>query len=137
MRGTGRVAFAATLLLLAGSLNLIYGIGAVSKANIFTDEHRYILTNVSSMGWTLIVLALIQLTAGFSLMAGNAYGRILAIVGATLGAIGALLSIGGNDPWGSLAVLFLRIHVIHGPVLVGEEPGTAGGDRSRPRLPTP
>src|SRR3954466_14582325 len=126
MRGTGRVAFAATLLLLAGSLNLIYGIGAVSKANIFTDEHRYILTNVSSMGWTLIVLSLIQLTAGFSLMAGNAYGRILAIVGATLGAIGALLSIGGNDPWWSLAIFFLCIYIMAGLFALGEDERLAG-----------
>ena len=40
MRGTGRVVFAATLLLIVGTLNIIYGIGALDDANIFTDDRR-------------------------------------------------------------------------------------------------
>src|SRR5689334_6597865 len=79
MRGTGRVAFAATLLLIAGTLNIIYGIGALDDANIFVNDKRFILTNLNTMGWVLIVLGIIQLTGGFSLMAGNAYGRIIGI----------------------------------------------------------
>ena len=38
MRGTGRVVFAATLLLIAGTLNIVYGIGALDGANIFVDD---------------------------------------------------------------------------------------------------
>ena len=73
MRGFGRAIFAATLLLSAGTLNIIYGIGALDSANIFTNEKRYILTDLNTMGWVLIVLGVIQLTGGFSLMTGNAY----------------------------------------------------------------
>ena len=35
MRGTGRATFAAILLLIVGTLNVIYGIGALDCANIF------------------------------------------------------------------------------------------------------
>jgi hypothetical protein len=104
MRGTGRVVFAATLLLIAGTLNIIYGIGALDGANIFTDDRRYVLTNLNTLGWVLIVLGVVQLIGGFSLMAGNVFGRFIGILGATLGAIGALLSIGGAYPWWSLAI---------------------------------
>jgi hypothetical protein len=45
MRGTGRVVFAATLLLIVGTLNIIYGIGALDDANIFVNDQRFILTN--------------------------------------------------------------------------------------------
>jgi hypothetical protein len=121
MRGVGRAAFAAFLLLIAGTLNIIYGIGAVSKANIFVNDTRYIFTNVSTMGWVLIVLGVIQLTGGFSLLAGNTYGRVIGLVGAGLGAIGALLSIGGNDPWWSLAIFVLCIYVIHGLFIFGQD----------------
>ena len=48
MRGTGRAAFAATLLLIVGVLNIIYGIGALDSANIFTDDRRYVLTNLNT-----------------------------------------------------------------------------------------
>ena len=121
MRGTGRVVFAATLLLIAGTLNILYGIGALDGANIFTDDRRYILSDLNTLGWVLIVLGLIQLIGGFSLMAGNAFGRFIGILGATLGAIGALLSIGGAYPWWSLAIFFLCIYVIHGIFVYGDE----------------
>ena len=121
MRGAGRALFAATLLVIVGTLNIMYGIGALDGANIFLNDKRYILTDLNTMGWVLIVLGVIQLGGGFSLMAGNAYGRVIGLIGASLGAIGALLSIGGNDPWWSLAIFFLCIYIVHGIFIYGEE----------------
>jgi hypothetical protein len=121
MRGAGRATFAAVLLLIAGTLNIIYGIGALDKANIFTNEKRYIFSDLNTMGWVLIVLALIQLTGGFSLLAGNTYGRVIGIVGASLGAIGALLSIGGAYPWWSLGIFALCIYILNGILVLGDD----------------
>ena len=121
MRGTGRAAFAAVLLLIAGTLNIVYGIGALDNANIFVNDTRYIFTDLNTMGWVMIVLGIIQLTGGFSLLAGNVYGRIIGITGATLGAISALFSIGGANPWWSLALFFLCIYIIHGLFILGED----------------
>ena len=121
MRGTGRATFAAFLLLMAGTLNVIYGIGALDSANIFVNDSRYIFTNLNTMGWVLIVLGVIQLTGGFSLLSGNTYGRVIGIVGASLGAIGALLSIGGANPWWSLAVFALCIYVLNGILVLGDD----------------
>ena len=126
MRGTGRATFAAILLLIAGTLNIIYGIGALDSANIFVNDTRYIFTNLNTMGWVMIVLGVIQLTGGFSLLAGNTYGRVIGIIGGSLGAIGALLSIGGSNPWWSLAIFFLCIYIVHGILVLGaEEPARA------------
>jgi hypothetical protein len=121
MRGAGRVVFAAVLLLIAGTINIFYGIGALDSANIYANDTRFIFTDLNTMGWVLIVLGVIQLTAGFSLMAGNAYGRVLGIVGASLGAIGALFSIGGANPWWSLAVFALCVYIIQGILVFGED----------------
>jgi hypothetical protein len=120
MRGAGRATFAAFLLLIAGTLNIIYGIGALDSANIFADDTRYILTDLNTMGWVLIVLGIIQLTGGASLMAGNTYGRAIGVIGAGLGAVGALLSIGDSNPWWSLAIFALCLYILHG-ILVFEE----------------
>ena len=106
--------FAATLLLIAGTLNIIYGIGALDGANIFVNDRRYVLTNLNALGWVLIILGVIQLGGGLSLMAGNTYGRVIGIIGGSLGAIAALLSIGGSYPWWSLAVFALCVYVVHG-----------------------
>jgi hypothetical protein len=121
MRGVGRVVFAAVVLLIVGTINIIYGIGALDDANIFVNDKRFVLDNLNTLGWVLIILGVIQLTGGFSLMAGNTYGRWIGIIGGSLGAIGALLSIGGNYPWWSLAVFFLCVYVVHGILVYGEE----------------
>jgi hypothetical protein len=129
VRGTGRVAFASVLLLLVGFINIIYGFGALDDANIFTNDKRYILDNLNTLGWVLIVLGVIQLAGGFSLMAGNTFGRVLGIVGGSLGAIGALLSIGGAYPWWSLAVFALCVYVVHGIVIFGSDERELTADR--------
>jgi hypothetical protein len=121
MRGAGRVVFAATLLLIVGTLNIIYGIGALDDANIFTNDRRYILTNLNTLGWVLIILGVIQFAGGFSLMAGNVFGRVIGIIGGSLGAIGALLSIGGNYPWWSLGIFALCVWVVYGIFVYGGE----------------
>src|SRR6266511_2907164 len=102
MRGAGRVVFVAILLLLVGTLNIIYGIGAISDANFYANDTRYIFTNLHAMGWVLVIVGVIQLTGGFSLMSGNAYGRVIGIIAGSIGAIDALLSMGGSHPFWSL-----------------------------------
>jgi hypothetical protein len=126
MRGTGRVVFSATMLLLVGTLNFIYGIGALDGANVFVNDQRYVLTDLNTLGWVLIALGVIQLAGGFSLMAGNTYGRVIGIIGGSLGAIGALLSIGGNYPWWSLAIFFLCVYIVHGIIVYGRDERALG-----------
>ena len=126
MRGAGRVVFAAIVLLIVGTINIIYGIGALDDANIFVNDQRFVLTNLNTLGWVLIVLGLIQLTGGFSLLAGNVYGRVIGVIAGTLGAIGALLSIGGKYPWWSLCVFALCVFVVYGIIVYGREESAAG-----------
>ena len=121
MRGAGRAAFAAVLLLIAGTLNIIYGIGALGDANIFHNGQRYVFSNLNTLGWVLLVLGVLQLTGGFSLMAGKTYGRVLGVIAAGLGAIGALLSISGPNPWWSLGVFALCVYILHGILVLGQD----------------
>jgi hypothetical protein len=107
--------------LIAGTINVVYGIGALDSANIYANDTRYIFTNLNTMGWVLIVLGVIQLTGGFSLMSGSTYGRVIAIAGGSLGAIGALFSIGGANPWWSLVMFAVCVYVVHGIVIYGED----------------
>jgi hypothetical protein len=121
MRGVGSAVFAAILLLMAGTLNIIYGFGAVGDAHFFTDSgSHYVFSSLHGWGWITVILGVIQLTAAFSLFAGGTYGRVIGIVAATLGAVGALLSIGGAYPFWSLGVFAICIIVIHGLAVLGE-----------------
>ncbi|HWK17346.1 MAG TPA: hypothetical protein VNR66_07840 [Solirubrobacteraceae bacterium] len=120
MKGAGRVVFVAILLMIAGVLNIIYGIAAVGNAHFF-DNTQYVFSSLHTWGWITIILGVIQLTAGFSLIGGGGYGRVIGIVAATLGALESLLSIGGAHPWWSLAIFALCIYILHGLIVFGEE----------------
>ena len=122
--------FAAIMLMVVGVINIIYGIGALDDARIFVNDTRFILDDLNRMGWVLIILGVIQLTAGFSLAAGNTYGRVIGIVAGSLGALGALFSIGGNNPWWSLGVFALCVWIVYGIIVFGEdESAVRAGER--------
>jgi len=131
MRGAGRVVFVAILLLVVGTLNILYGIGAVADANFYVNDTRYILTNLHAMGWVLIILGVIQLTGGFSLMAGNVYGRVIGIIGGSLGAIGALLSMGNHHPFWELAIFALCVWIVYGIIVYGSDEASGAGTSAR------
>ena len=126
MRGTGRAVFVAMLLVIIGTLNIIYGIGSISDANAVVGDQRLVFTNLHTYGWVLIIIGVIQLTAGLSLLGGNAYGRVLGIIAASIGALNALAAIGGRDPWWSLGVFALCIYILHGLIIFGQDMRTAG-----------
>jgi len=120
MRGGGRVAFAAILLLIAGTINIIYGIGAISDANFFVNNNHYVVSSLHTWGWITLILGVFQLTGGLSLLGGGTYGRVIGLAAASLGAIGSLLSIGGQYPFWSLGIFALCVIVIHGILVYGE-----------------
>jgi hypothetical protein len=126
IRGTGRVIFAAMLLLFAGVINLVYGIGALDEANVFVGDSRLIFDDLNTLGWMLIVVGAIQLIAGVSLMGGGGFGRVIGIFAGSLGAIAALLSVGSSHPWWSLGVFLLCVYVVHGIIVFGEDERAAG-----------
>jgi hypothetical protein len=109
---SGWVTFAAVLLVIAGVLNIIYGIAAIGDSNFFVNDQKYILSGLHTWGWVTLILGIIQLTAGFSLFGGGLYGRIVGLGAASLSAIAALLSIPAYPFW-SLAIFALDIVIIH------------------------
>ena len=109
---SGWVTFAAVMLLLGGTLSVIYGIAAIGNSNFFDDNAKFIFSNLNTWGWITLVLGILQLLAGGSLWRGGLFGRIFGIAAASLSAIGALLSIPAYPFW-SLAIFALDIVIIH------------------------
>jgi hypothetical protein len=120
MRGAGSALFVGILLMVAGVLNVIYGIAAVGNASFFINDTQFVFSTLHTWGWITIILGVIELTASFSLFAGNAYGRVVGIFAASVGAIGALLNVGGGHPWWSLGVFAICLICIHGLAVLGE-----------------
>jgi hypothetical protein len=131
--------FVAILLLIAGTLNTIYGIAAIADANFWVGNEHFVISNLSAWGWVLVIIGVIQLFAGFSLLAGGTFGRVIGIVAASIGALAALLSVGGAYPFWALGVFAICLWCIHGPIVLGEPleeerlPGSTGTGAGAPR----
>lgn len=105
--------FAGVLLLIAGVLNIIYGIAAIGDSKFFTENVVYVFSSLHTWGWILLILGVLELVAAFSLFSGGEFGRWFGIFVASLNAIGALLAIGGAYPFWSLAIFALSIIIIY------------------------
>ena len=121
MRGGGSQFFVGILLMLAGFLNLVYGIAAVANSSYWTQSStQFVVSDLHTWGWITIALGAILILAALSLFGGGAFGRVVGVIGATLGAIGALLDVGGAHPWWALGVFAVCVICIHGLVVLGE-----------------
>jgi hypothetical protein len=120
MRGAGSALFVGVLLLIAGVLDIIYGIAAVRDASFYTANTQFVFSSLHTWGWITIIVGVILISGGLSLFAGGTYGRIIGIVAASIAAINALLNIGGEHPWWSIGVFAICIIVIKGIFHLGE-----------------
>jgi hypothetical protein len=115
---SGWVTFAGIMLFIGGFLNVIYGIAAIADSSFFIQDQKYILSNLNTWGWVTLVLGLLQLFAAFSLWSGGLYGRAVAILAASLSAVGALMAIPAYPFW-SLAIFAIDIIVIYQVAMYG------------------
>jgi hypothetical protein len=104
--------FAGVLLLIAGVLNIIYGIAAIGDSKFFTANATYIVSSLHTWGWVTLILGVVELVAAFSLFSGGNFGRGLGIVVGSLNAIAALMSIPAYPFW-SLAIFALSIIIVY------------------------
>ena len=122
-RVTGWWVFAGILLAIAGFLNVVWGIAAISNSKFFTAESTYIVSGLHTWGWITVIIGGIQVVAAFSLFSGGGFGRIIGIIAGSLGALDALAGT-GTTPFWSLAVFALCIIVVYQLCKAPEGAGT-------------
>ena len=121
--------FAGVLLLVAGVLNIIYGIAAIGDSKFFSENVTYIISGLNTWGWIILIVGVLELVAAFSLFSGGEFGRWFGIFIAALNAMAALLSIPAYPFW-SLAIFALAIIIIY---KLSEGPEGAVGPRGTVR----
>jgi hypothetical protein len=104
--------FAGVLLMIAGVLNIVYGIAAIGDNGFFNENVNYVFSSLHTWGWVSLVIGVLELIAAFSLFAGGEFGRWFGILVGSLNAIAALLSIPAYPFW-SLAVFALSIIIVY------------------------
>jgi hypothetical protein len=112
-RVTGWWLFAGILLNIAGVLNVIWGIVAISESHFFTTTGAvYVFGHLNTWGWITLILGAIQILAGLSLFVGGSFGRWFGVFAASLVAIDSLFTIRVLPFW-SICIFALSVIVIY------------------------
>jgi hypothetical protein len=101
---SGWITFAGTYLVLAGALNLIWGITALAQKSYF-HEDGLLWSNLSFWGWIAVVIAAVQILVGALVFMQRVGGMIMAVVLAMCGVLLNFISIGAYPVWSSIAIV--------------------------------
>ncbi|HEV2980783.1 MAG TPA: hypothetical protein VGX51_05080 [Solirubrobacteraceae bacterium] len=117
-RGAGWVTFAGVLIMLAGILNLIYGIAAIAESSFYVGNTRFVFSDLKTWGWIVTIIGALECTVALGIWARSQWARWTGVGVAGLNAIAQLMFIKAQ-PWGSLAIFSLDVLVIYGLVAYG------------------
>jgi hypothetical protein len=117
-RGHGWVLFAGTMLAIVGVLNFVYGIAAISNSTFYVQDAKFIIGDLNTWGWFLVIVGAVQVVSAFGIWAQASGARWVGIISAGVNAIIQMLAISGY-PLLSLALFAVDILVIYGLVAYG------------------
>ena len=123
--GSGLVIFAAVLLLVVGCFNLIDGIVAIAKSHVFAGNAHFVIGDLRSWGWTMLILGVLQLLVAAGVVAGNQAARWTAVALIGLNAIAQMMFLPSYPFW-SLMIIALDVVALWGLCAYGSRENLAG-----------
>ena len=108
----GFILFAGIMMIMSGFFQAIAGLVALFENEFYVATRNYLFQfDATSWGWVHLIVGLIVAFAGFAVMAGRTWGRV---VGITLAVVSAVVNFAFIPyyPFWSLTVIALDIFVI-------------------------
>jgi hypothetical protein len=107
----GWVTFAAVALLVAGVLNLLDGLVALTQEQLYAADDL-IFGDTTALGTTFLVIGAIEVVTGMLVLKGRAFGQFLGVMVAGLNGFWHFLFIGA-DPLRSIPIMVVDGLIIY------------------------
>lgn len=118
---TGWVAFAGILMIISGVLGAIQGLFAVFNDDlVIFGREGALLLDISGWGWVHMLLGLLLLLSGILVLRGNMFGRIVAVILATLSIIVNFIWLPVYPVW-AIVVITMDIFILYAVMVHGRE----------------
>lgn len=101
---SGWITFAGTYLVIAGSLNFIWGITALVQKEYFRED-GLVFSNLQFWGWIAVIIATVQILGGSLVFLQKVGGMLMALVLAMAGILLNFMSIGAYPVWSTIAIV--------------------------------
>jgi hypothetical protein len=112
----GWKSFCGILLMIVGFFNIIDGLVAITRSHqveAAVQNELPLTSNVKTWGWIVLILGIIVVLAGFGLLAGATWARVVGILVAAGNAIVQLAWLPHNQFW-SFTMILIDIFIIYG-----------------------
>jgi hypothetical protein len=117
----GWIAFAAIMMFIVGGFNIIDGLAAIFKDEIFVTTSKGILVfDVTAWGWIHLVVGVLQIVVAWFLLRGAVWARMTAVALLALNALEQLAFLGAYPFWATI-IIVLDVVVIWAIVVHGDE----------------
>ena len=124
--GEGWVMFAGIMIMIAGTLNFIYGIAAISNSHFYVANTHYVISDLKTWGWVTLIWGIVLALSGLALLGGAGWARWFAIVVGCLNFIVQLGFVGSAQyPLWTLTALALTAIVLYALIVRWEDRETA------------
>jgi hypothetical protein len=108
----GFITFAAVMMMMTGAFQALAGLVAIFENEFYVATRNYLFEfDVTAWGWIHLILGVIVALAGFGLLSGATWARVVGITLAALSAIANFLFIPYYPFW-SLLIIALDVFVI-------------------------
>jgi hypothetical protein len=111
-RGAGWITFAATMIGIAGTFNVIDGIVALEKSKFFVANAVFVFSDLRTWAWIILAIGVVQVLAAFALMSGSQWARWFGIAVAGVNVIAQLLYAQAYPLW-SFSLAAIDVLVIY------------------------
>jgi hypothetical protein len=108
----GFIVFAAVMMMMTGAFQALAGLVAIFENEFYVATRNYLFQfDATSWGWIHLIVGVIVALAGFALLSGATWARVVGITLAVLSAIANFLFIPYYPFW-SLLIIALDVFVI-------------------------
>jgi hypothetical protein len=98
------LAFAGAYMMMAGVLNLIWGITALTKDDYFV-EGGLVWSTLNTWGWIAVLIAIVQIATGALVYARRFGATLVAVLIAMCAMVLNFVSIGAYPVWSTIAIV--------------------------------
>ena len=116
--GGGWITFAGVMLIIVAILNIIDGIAAISRSKFFVASAQYVLSDLRTWGWIILLVGVAQILAAFAILSGSQLGRWFGVGAASVNAIAQLMFIPAAPFW-ALCMFAIDLLIIYGLSVYG------------------
>ncbi len=119
----GWIAFAATMMIIGGSLNILYGLVAVVNDTWVgwnTATSNAVVVDLTAWGWVHMGVGLLLLLAGLGVLSGNVLARTIGVIVAGLSMVANFFFI-PVYPWWAITIIVIDALVIWALTAHGRE----------------